>query len=129
MQQHRGADADGAALHGCDQRTARFSERLQETADMPLALKRARRNGSELADIVAGGEHVALAADQDHAGRRIGLGGFDGVGELAVHRIGQRVLLVGACQRERENSIVVLDPDMLGHSSAPVIRLKVLLFA
>ena len=102
-----------AATSGRVQRASDWMKRttLRLPSDLPGC------DGREFADIVAGGEHVALAADQDHAGGRIELGGFDGIGELAVHRIRQRVLLVGARQRERENSVVVLDPDVLGHGS------------
>src|SRR5829696_3728929 len=87
---------------------------------MPLALKRACCNGGELADVIAGAEHVALAADQQDANGWIGLRAFDCVGQCAVHRIGQRVLLVGAGHRQAENPVTLLDLDMLGHSSSPL---------
>src|SRR6266498_2418579 len=120
MQQHGGADADGASLNGCDQWPARSSERLQETADMPLALNRACRNGGELADVVAGGEHVALAADQEDADGWISLRAFDCVGQRAVHRIRQRILLVGTGHRQAQNPFALFDLDVLGHSSSPL---------
>ena len=63
---------------------------------MTLALHGARGNRRELADIVAGRKHVALAADQYDADIGVGLGGKNGVRQRAVHCIGQRVLLVGA---------------------------------
>ena len=69
----------------------------------------------ELADIVAGGEHVALAADQHDANAGIGFCAFDRIGQRAVHRVGQRVLLVGPRHRQAENAAVVLDLDMVRH--------------
>ena len=52
-------------------------ERLQEAADMPLALNGAGRNGGKLADVVTGGEHVTLAADQQNANRWVGFRAFN----------------------------------------------------
>jgi hypothetical protein len=56
MQQHRRTDADGASLHRGNQRTARSCERLQETADVPFAMRTAFGNGGEFADVIASGE-------------------------------------------------------------------------
>ena len=120
MQQHGGADADRAALHGRDQRFGRARDRVDEARDMTFAVEGAGRHHRELADVVAGGEHVALAAQHDHADRLIGLGGDDGVGQSAIHGIGDGVLLVGPREGEGENMVVVLDLDVLGHSSSPL---------
>ncbi len=67
---------------------------------MALALHLAGGNRRELADVVAGGEHVALAADQNDPDGRIGLRALDRVRQRAVHRVGQRVLLVGPRHRQ-----------------------------
>src|ERR1700682_3412887 len=56
---------------------ARSCERLQETADVPLALKTAGGNRRELADIISGREHVALAPDQHDADGGGGFRSFD----------------------------------------------------
>ena len=82
---------------------------------MPLALHSAGGNRRELADIIAGRKHVALAADQHDADVRIGLGGDDGVGQCAIHRIGQRVLLVWARYRKAKDAVAVFDLDVLCH--------------
>src|SRR5882672_2905459 len=87
---------------------------------MPLALKSTRRHGCKLADIVAGGEHVAFATDEQDTDGGIALRRFHGVGQRAVHRIGQRVLLVGPRHRQAQDPVTLLDLDMLGHSSSPL---------
>src|SRR4051794_3979189 len=94
---------------------------------MPLTLKRACRNGGELADVVAGGEHIALAADQQDANGWIGLRALDCVGQRAVHRIRQRILLVGAGHGQAQDPVALLDLDVLGHSSSPLGNLLCML--
>src|SRR6185437_14711693 len=42
------------------------------------------------------------------------------VGKLAVHGVGDRVLLVGPRKGQRQDVILVLDLDVLGHSSSPL---------
>lgn len=72
-------------------------------------------DGGEFADVIAGGEHVALAADQYDPDIGVVLRGFDRIGQRPVHRVVQRVLLVGPRHRQAQNSRVVFDFNMIRH--------------
>ena len=72
MQQHGGADADGRALHGRDERFAGVAER-GEKSECRRGFIGGRRH-EEIHDIVSAAEAVSSRGDQDHAHRVIRIG-------------------------------------------------------
>ena len=114
MQQHGGADADGEALHGCDQRLLAAHERMQK-ADHRLAQAAAMRgDGQEIHQIVAGAERARRARDQQCSGCCLS-GAFERIGHRVIHFAVQRVFLVRPVHPDQADGAGVLDEDEGGH--------------
>src|SRR6516162_2180647 len=120
MQEHGGADAYRPSLHGRDQRFGRAAERMNKARYIPLARRLASGHCGEFTEVVAGGEGIAFAPDQDDTHGSIVLCALDGVGQGAIHLVGQRVLLVWTLQRQYQDATLVLDLNLLGHSPSPL---------
>ena len=119
MQQHGGADADGVALHGRDQRLGRLAEVLDEATGLVLALLLAAGLRSEIGEIVARRKAVAIALEHDDPNRRILLRALQPVRQGAVHGAAQRVLLVRPGQRQRHDPGCDFGLHIVSHSKTP----------
>ena len=96
MQQHRRADADGEAGHGGNDRLLERRENVQHAVHVAVELVQvALGDGREIAEVVAGGECVAGAGDRHATDTIVAARGLQRVGELAVHRVREGVLLLG----------------------------------
>src|SRR5438046_1524891 len=73
----------------------------------------------EILDIVAGGEDAGAAGDDEATHVRIVLRGVDGFAHREVHLVGDRVLLLGAPQRDHARVLVVGNDQVLGHAAVP----------
>ncbi len=109
MQQHRHADADRESVHRGDRRLLESRERLHEHQDRRIGLRKPRVG--EVLEVVAGGEGAAGTSQHDGAHgailRRLAKMGDHGL----VHRPGNRILLVGAIDRDRRNALIHLVRD------------------
>ena len=80
---------------------------------------RARRGGrgdKKIADVVAGGEDAALAADDKRADARVALGLVEGLDQRLVHRAGDRVLLLRPGERRSHHRAVAADVNSVAHA-------------
>uniref|UniRef100_A0A0N5A026 NAD-specific glutamate dehydrogenase n=1 Tax=Parastrongyloides trichosuri TaxID=131310 RepID=A0A0N5A026_PARTI len=96
MQQQGQTDAHGPAAHRRYRRLVQIGQRLQEAEhphldQVAIAL---RAQGDEVGDVVAGGEGISFAAEQDHAHGVVHLGALGRLGQGRVHGLGDGVLLV-----------------------------------
>ena len=111
MKAERRPDADRQAV---DRRDQRLFE-LGDLADEPPRRKVARlvqRDGEKIADVVAGGEHAALAAHHERADVGIALGRVEGFDQRFVHRAGDRVLLLRPGEGRRQDRALAGDLDV-----------------
>ena len=115
MQQHRGADADRVALHGGNQRTGGLAEIADEAMGLGFAGVLAAGLGAEIGKVIAGRKTVAVALEQNHPDGSILLGALEPVRQRAVHGVAQRILLVGAGERQRHDALGYFGFDMLSH--------------
>ncbi len=104
MQQHGGAHPDRIALHRSNQRPRGLGEILQKTEHMFFAFMRAFRLRAEVGEIVAGREAVAVALEQHDANCRILFRAIERIRHRAIHRVGERVLLVRPRQCHGQNA-------------------------
>ena len=70
----------------------------------------------KIADVVAGGEDAALAADDKRADARVALGLIEGLDQRLVHRAGDRVLLLRPGERRGHHRAVAADVDSVAHA-------------
>ena len=70
-------------------------------------------------DIVPGRECVALGAEQHDANGRVVVGALQGIGYRPVHRVRQRVLLLGPREDDLQDASVLPELDVLGHLHLP----------
>lgn len=73
VEQQRGADAYGSALHGHEQRLVEGRYGLQEAQHRRVLTKEPA--AQEVVQVVAGAEHVAIGADDHESNVRVGRGG------------------------------------------------------
>ncbi len=120
MEAEGGPDADGEAVNRRDQ----WLFERGDFADEPPGRKFARlvqRDGEKIADVVAGGEHAALAAHHERADLGIAFGLVEGFDQRFVHRAGDRVLLLRPGEGRRQDRALAGDFDVfrqgvLGHA-------------
>ncbi|MNY06413.1 hypothetical protein D3C86_1391690 [compost metagenome] len=72
-------------------------------------------HGSKFAQVVARGEHATFASHHDGPDGRVALGACDGIGQTAIHRIGQCVHLLRPGQREGQDTLGGFDGHVFGH--------------
>ena len=98
-------------MHGGDNRLFRCSHRTDEThrrwnhLSLPWLFH-------EVFQVVAGGEGIASALQQDHADGRIGFGLIDGVGQRVIHFCGQSIFLLGTVDGNVQHSAAAFDFDV-----------------
>src|SRR6185503_1386731 len=116
MQQHGGADADGEASHGRDQRPIGSGESMEKT-DHGRSEALAGSGGlREFLQVVARRKRPGHAGDDDAADCGIAIGVFQRGGHRAVHRGGQRVLLVRAVHPHHADPVAIGDRDVIAHA-------------
>ena len=111
VQQHGGANADGAPLHGGDQDAGGGGQRAQEARDGRVLAR--RRVGHEVHQVVAGAETGAGGGEQHQRGA-IGFRRGQGVGHGGIHGDGQRVALDRAVEADASDSTVEGDVNVRG---------------
>ena len=83
MQQHGQANAHGGAVDGSDQRRLGVADTIQEACNRRFA-RGALGIGGKVGQVVARGEHVAFAGDDDGADGLFGIAIGDGDGTLVA---------------------------------------------
>ena len=91
------------------------ASRADEPPCRKVAASRATRDGEKIADVVAGGEHAALAAHDERADLGIALGLVERLDQRFVHRAGDRVLLLRPGEGRRHDRAVAADLDVSRH--------------
>src|SRR3954466_15014814 len=107
MQEQRGADADGGPADGGDYR---LGERRQHVEEAPARGFLARWALQEVRDVVAGGEAVLGAMDQQGTHIAIGVGSGECFRHLHVHLGGDRVLLLGSRELDARDTFARFSP-------------------
>jgi hypothetical protein len=115
MEQHRGADANRVALDGGNDRTRGLADGAYESMCLDLAGIPTIGLGTEIGDVVSGGEAIAVSLQQNDAHRWIYLGAFQGVRHRAIHGVTQGVLLVRSRQGQRHDTLGYLRFHMFRH--------------
>src|SRR5438477_12905690 len=118
MEQHGGADADGDAVDGGDDRLDVMRQRIEEPCRVrrPRLVRIRRAVLEEILEVVAGGEDAGAAGDDEAADVRIVLRGVDGIAHRAVHLLRDRVLLFRPPQRDHTHGMFVGNDEVLGHT-------------
>ena len=92
MEQHGGADADRIAMNRGGDRDLVAGERPQQAPHRyVLAGAGIGHRLEEIAEIIPGGEVLALTLDGDQADGGVVRGAFDRVGQRRIHGNGNRV--------------------------------------
>src|SRR4051794_39188813 len=102
MEQHGGADSDGDAVDGGDDRLRVVGERIKEFGGVGGA-RGVGIGGAVLEKvfkIVPWGKYAGTAGDDHAANVRIVLSGVDRLAHGAIHLLGDRVFLFGAAQSD-----------------------------
>jgi hypothetical protein len=117
VQQHGGAHADGAALHGGDQNAAAGGQCVQEAKHRRVLAR--RPVGDEIGEVVAGGETLAGAGEYYHGGT-VGFGLFQCAGQGRVHRHRKGVALGRSVEAQVQQGALAGHLDLRrGHGNAP----------
>src|SRR5262249_56941718 len=74
-------------------------------------------DGLEVREIRARAERAAGAGDDHDARGRVGARALDRLDELAEHRVGHRVALLGALEGDRADLVLDLVADVARHAS------------
>ena len=102
------------------QRSLAGGEGAKKSPDGNLAAV-TRRRIEEVRKVVAGGEILPFAAKDDDPDRRILARLLDRIRQRGVHGDGDGVAPFRPVERDREDRVPFLDPDMLAHS--PLLRI------
>jgi hypothetical protein len=105
-------------VHRGDDRDFAFGERAQQAPHRDVG-RVAREGVEEIAEVVAGGKVLALAADGDQADCGIARGALERLGQSGVHRDRDRIAALGPRKRDGEDSAARVDPHMLAHLCPP----------
>ncbi len=79
----------------------------------------ARKLGHEVAEVVSGGEVLALSAQRDEAEALVARRALERIGQRGVHGDGDRVAPLGPGEGDREDIAFALDLDVLAQSPLP----------
>ena len=115
MEAQRRPDADRQPIDRGDQRLLELGELLHEPPGGKLA-RLVHGDGEKVIEVVAGGEHAALAAQNQRADLGIALGLFERLDQLFIHRAGDRVLLLRPREGRRQDRAFAADFDVLCHA-------------
>jgi len=117
--QHRGADTDGGAVDRRDQRSGQRRQCIEERRCVRGLVRRRAR--LKILDIVAGGEGVAGAAEQDHPDCRIFVGAMEGIGNRGVHRLGEGVFLLRPVEQDFQDGAGLGDENVAHDVSCAIL--------
>jgi hypothetical protein len=120
VQKERGADADGKAVDGGNQRLLIARQGVEkadgdrfESALGPLL---------KIADIAAGAERSGAARDHEAADRAVALRVAERSRHRGVHRLRQRVFLFRAVHPDDANAVMIGHENWVGHCCLTVKR-------
>lgn len=120
LEQHRGADANGVALHRGDDRLLCLDHFFEEAPYVAGAIEGASGLRGEILDVVAGGKEIAVGGEEDGANAVVTLCASHRVGDDAVHGVGEGVLLLGPIEADFQDSAVPADDNVLfAHEPLP----------
>src|SRR5579863_6712673 len=119
MEKKGGSDADRQPVDRRDQRLFERGDLAHEPPGGKIT-QASRGEAKKIADVVAGGEDAALAAQHERANVRVALGRFERLGQRFVHSPGDRVILLGPGEGRRQDRAFAGDFDV-AHALIPGI--------
>jgi len=99
MEQHGDTDPHGEAIYRCNKRFAGLTDGEQKLHDR--AFRTGGRSSEKIGQVVAAGEAVRSAADQNHPYRIVTIGLSQAIGQSLIHGQIKGVLLVRAVDAQR----------------------------
>src|SRR5207245_10513658 len=108
-QQHRHASAHGRSAHGRHDGFGEAADAVQKAKHRRVGC--GRRIVQEIADVVTGGKNGFMALNHHRAHGGVVKGGFQCIGQGAIHGGGDGVFLVHAAQRDGHHARVNVAED------------------